>query len=328
MAYSTAGSNAENRTGGVVINMIPRIGGNQLKVSSVLTFANDSMQASNIDDALRARGFTLEGGLDHLYDANVSVGGPIMRDRVWFYGSTRKWANFNKLPGITQQGRVPDDRRHAVRGLHRAGPPRSSGTRGSRWSYRLATRGTAPASTSSSSTARRRRSTPTPTGRTCVQLRSTTTLSSTLLLEAGYTRNFWHAELQYPPMRASGHVLRRLQSVRAGHRLRRHPELRLWSLDWRWNGPPSGFSTYDMPSDVLMASLSWVTGAHNVKVGVTYSHGDVNIDTGQNNGSIEQRYRNGVPVFGQHQRHANRQADRARRGTSACTCRIPGRGDG
>jgi hypothetical protein len=50
-----------------------------------------------------------------------------------------------------------------------------------------------------------------------------------------------------------------------------------------------------MPSNVLMSSLSWVTGAHNVKVGVTYSHGDVNIDTGQNNGSIEQRYQNGVP---------------------------------
>ena len=45
-----------------------------------------------------------------------------------------------------------------------------------------------------------------------------------------------------------------------------------------------------------MSNLSWVTGAHNVKVGVTYSHGDVNIDTGQNNGSIEQRYQNGCRI--------------------------------
>src|SRR4030095_7523748 len=35
MAYSTAGSNAENRTGGVVINMIPRVGGEEFPVSSV-----------------------------------------------------------------------------------------------------------------------------------------------------------------------------------------------------------------------------------------------------------------------------------------------------
>jgi hypothetical protein len=52
--------------------------------------------------------------------------------------------------------------------------------------------------------------------------------------------------------------------------------------------------TYNMPSDVYMTSLSWVTGEHNLKVGLTYSAGDVNIYTGPNNGSIEQRYRNGV----------------------------------
>ena len=44
-----------------------------------------------------------------------------------------------------------------------------------------------------------RLSTPIPTGRIWFQVRATSTLSLQLLLESGYTRNYWHAELQYPP---------------------------------------------------------------------------------------------------------------------------------
>src|SRR5262249_42195842 len=122
----------------------------------------------------------------------------------------------------------------------------------------------------------------------------TTTLSSHLLLETGYTRNVWHAELQYPPTvrQATCFVAFNLCAPGTDYGdIRHYDSIR----DFRWNGPPSRFSLDDMPSNVLMANLSWVSGAHNVKTGITYSHGDVNIDTGANNGSIEQRYRNGVP---------------------------------
>ena len=106
IAYSTAGSTAENRTGGVVINMIPRVGGNEFRVSSVLTFANDGMQASNIDDDLRSQGFTLEGGLDHLYDTNISVGGPVVRDRTFFFAD---YEAMRAAEGITKIATVPTE---------------------------------------------------------------------------------------------------------------------------------------------------------------------------------------------------------------------------
>jgi hypothetical protein len=292
MAYSTAGSNAENRTGGVVINMIPRTGGNDLRVSSVLTYANDSMQANNVDDELRAQGYTLAGGLDHVYDANISVGGPIVRDRLWFYGSVRKWANFNKLPGITHKdgSQAIDDTRFGAftgRGTGQLGNTRV--TVGYNWNprdrpgFNIEQLNGAPEAFNAY-----------PNRPYLVQARSTTTLSSKLLLEAGYTRNFWHAELQYPPSVRQATCFVAWNQCAPGTD---YGDIRKMdvALDWRWNGPPSGYSEYNMPSDVVMTSLSWVTGAHNVKLGVTYSHGDVNIDTGQNNGSIEQRYRNGVP---------------------------------
>jgi hypothetical protein len=206
MAYSTAGSNAENRTGGVVINMIPRVGGNELKVSSVLTFANDSMQATNVDDDLRAQGYTLAGGLDHVYDANISVGGPLVRDRVWFYGSARRWANFNKLPGVRHKdgSQAIDDTRFGAftgRGTGQLGNTRV--TVG--YNYNPRDR----------------------PGFNIEQLNGAPEAFSAYpnrpyLVQA-------HPELlacrtPVPPQRAPGHVLRRLESVRAGHRLRRHPE--------------------------------------------------------------------------------------------------------
>jgi hypothetical protein len=292
MAYSTAGSSAENRTGGVVINMVPRVGGNQLRVSSVLTFANHSMQASNIDNDLRAQGFTLEGGLDHVYDANISVGGPVIRDRLWFYGSARKWANYNKLPGIlTKDGSqaIDDTTFGAYTGRGTAQLGNTRVTAGYNWNprdrpgYNIEQLNGAPEAFNAY-----------PNRPYLVQVRSTTTLSSRLLLEAGHTRNFWHAELRYPPSVRQATCFVAWNQCAPGTDygdIRKYDAVR----DWRWNGPPSGFSTYDMPSDVFMTSLSWVTGAHNVKIGMTYSRGDVNIDTGANNGSIEQRYRDGVP---------------------------------
>jgi hypothetical protein len=292
MAYSTAGSNAENRTGGVVINMIPRVGGNELRVSSVLTFANDGMQGSNIDHDLRAQGFTLEGGLDHLYDANISAGGPIVRDRVWFYGSARRWANFNKLPGVTNKdgSQTIDDTRFGAftgRGTVQMGDTRITGSYGwhprDRPGYMIEQLNGAPEAFNAY-----------PNRPYLVQVRTTSTLTSRLLLETGYTRNHWHAELRYAPTVRQATCFVAWNQCPAGTDygdIRKNDILR----DWRWNGPPSGFSTYDMPSDVFMTSVSWVTGAHNLKIGLAYSTGDVNIDTGQNNGSIEQRYRNGVP---------------------------------
>ena len=155
------------------------------------------MQGSNIDDELRAQGFTLEGGLDHVYDANISVGGPVLRDRVWFYSSFRKWANFNKLPGITNKdgSQAIDDTTFGAftaRGTTQLGNTRITGSYGwhprDRPGYMIEQLNGAPEAFNAY-----------PNRPYLVQVRATSTLTPRLLLETGYTRNFWHAELQYPP---------------------------------------------------------------------------------------------------------------------------------
>ena len=60
-----------------------------------------SLQGSNITDRLESRGLTTASStLKSLYDINGSVGGPIMRDRLWFFGVSRYFKNEFFLAGL------------------------------------------------------------------------------------------------------------------------------------------------------------------------------------------------------------------------------------
>src|SRR5215467_158830 len=100
IAVDTSSLSAEGATGGLRINFIPKDGGNTFGNSTFFTFANQSMQGSNYTDALKAAGLLAPTSVDYVYDINESLGGPIKKDRVWFWYSTRwnKSANFAGIP--------------------------------------------------------------------------------------------------------------------------------------------------------------------------------------------------------------------------------------
>lgn len=82
-----AGNSAEVETGGVRINMIPREGGNTFRGHFFTTFALKQLQADNIDDALRDRGLTRGVSVKEIWTVNPVVGGPIKKDRLWFFAA-------------------------------------------------------------------------------------------------------------------------------------------------------------------------------------------------------------------------------------------------
>jgi hypothetical protein len=57
------------------------------------------MQGDNFTDELRARGLTNVNKVKHIYDASATLGGPIVRDRIWFFGGWRRWGNRNDIAG-------------------------------------------------------------------------------------------------------------------------------------------------------------------------------------------------------------------------------------
>ena len=80
---------AESVGGGLGINVIPKEGGNRFAGSFFVTGANGSLQANNYTDELKAPGLSSPNKLNRVYDINPSGGGPVFKDKLWFYGSLR-----------------------------------------------------------------------------------------------------------------------------------------------------------------------------------------------------------------------------------------------
>ena len=87
-----SGGLGESEIGGPSMNIVPRSGGNSFGGQAFFNTAGKWSTGDNVDDALRAVGIANSTGLINAYDASGAFGGPIKRDRVWFYGSYRKFS--------------------------------------------------------------------------------------------------------------------------------------------------------------------------------------------------------------------------------------------
>jgi hypothetical protein len=87
----TAGMTSEAEVSGVIVNSIPKSGSNKFSATYFENYASGKWQATNFDSALAATGATTPDRTDHIWDVNPGGGGPIVRDRLWFYASYRNW---------------------------------------------------------------------------------------------------------------------------------------------------------------------------------------------------------------------------------------------
>jgi Carboxypeptidase regulatory-like domain len=97
ISYQTSSLPAEAPVGGVQINMIPRDGGNVYRGSFFATGGNGEMQSNNLDEDLVRLGFLARNRVKSVYDVNFTYGGPIQRDRLWFFATYRIWSANNFL---------------------------------------------------------------------------------------------------------------------------------------------------------------------------------------------------------------------------------------
>jgi hypothetical protein len=96
----TGGVSAESDATGVRINLVPKEGSNAFRFGADFTYTSEHLQSDNLTDTLRARGVTSTNKVLNLYDVNVTSGGPIKRDRLWFFTATRFSGNRNEVQGI------------------------------------------------------------------------------------------------------------------------------------------------------------------------------------------------------------------------------------
>ena len=72
------------------MNRIPRTGGNKFTGSFFFSGANSAMQGSNLTQELRDAGLRDPNELIKSWEANGAIGGPILRDRLWFFLSAKR----------------------------------------------------------------------------------------------------------------------------------------------------------------------------------------------------------------------------------------------
>jgi hypothetical protein len=102
VAVTVGGGLGESDIGGPLMNIVPKSGGNSLSGSAFLSTAGEWSSSNNITSELQALNPNLReaAGVINAYDYNVSLGGPIVKDRLWFYGSYRKLDTSAPLDGI------------------------------------------------------------------------------------------------------------------------------------------------------------------------------------------------------------------------------------
>jgi hypothetical protein len=100
MTVTTSGLSAEARSSGVLSNTIPKEGGNTFRGQVFGNFANDSFQSNNLSDELIARGLLRVNGVKKIWDFNPTIGGPLLKDKVWFYGGFRSSGAQNYIAGM------------------------------------------------------------------------------------------------------------------------------------------------------------------------------------------------------------------------------------
>jgi hypothetical protein len=87
VTYQTSGISADRSGGGVTVNMIPREGGNRYSGDGKFSYRPNAWIADNRSGRLRDMGVTGNSSLKYLADETISEGGPIMQNKLWFFAS-------------------------------------------------------------------------------------------------------------------------------------------------------------------------------------------------------------------------------------------------
>jgi hypothetical protein len=285
MVYQVVAGSAESQTGGVKVNMISKEGANRFSGEALLTYSNENFRSANIDADLQARGLTAAPNLKNIRDLNFSLGGPIKRDKVWFFFSPRAWgtgqyilnqffpdgtpaADRSKIQTYTTRITAQIGQKHKITGMAQPETKYRQHMFSETGNYTLEG---APVQDLWSYIA---------------QGKWTSTLSSRLLLEAGFSQTYLHQEYLGQPTLAGPSAT--------------NPYGAVSKADVGLGGIFTVFGSYPATGPLLpdarniVASLSYVTGSHSIKVGMQDRFGN-KYENYHTNGQLRQLYNRSVP---------------------------------
>jgi Carboxypeptidase regulatory-like domain len=283
ITVQTAALGAEVSAGGPHLNLIPREGGNRFSGATYAGYTNGSFQSNNLTQDLFDRGLKTPDAVDLIYDTNASLGGPLKRDRLWFFGSYRNVGNNNIVansfypdgtPGIYDQ-RV---RNYTLRLTWQVSPGNKiTAYDDYQWKYvgHLYTSG------ADVLLAAARRP---PVLKYTDAIKWTSTVNSKLVFDVGWGtsvnayREGYQPGVQREPFTPAWYAnASRVDIVRNTTDLAAPPELGTYNFRY-----------------MLISSMNYITGSHALKAGLQWHIGDNRINRDAN-GDLTVRFRDGVP---------------------------------
>jgi hypothetical protein len=296
VSFQTSGIPAEVALGGVRVMMTPRDGGNAFKGSVVGQFAK--IQSNNFTDKLKAGGLTEPNETLEQWDENASVGGPVMRDRVWFFLTQRYWG-VNQLISNTKYNpasiRLCTDidwktskreREHGCQGID----DNYINNGMLRMSWQATAKNKVSAFYSKENKYRGHRElapgiSPEATTPQIMnlsygfQVKWTAPVTNRILWDAGVSQYFLNYDFQYQDP--------------VGPHDRPHVDL---VRQLTWGARPGGFFNRNDYKRYHYFTLSWVTGSHELKGGLQYNFSQENSTYDRYLGHVVQEYNEGAPV--------------------------------
>ena len=283
ITYQTSGAGADVSAGGVRLNIIPKDGGNRFNGSFFAGWTDGNWQGNNFTDELRSRGLRAVGKVDRIYDFNAGQGGPILRDRLWFYASARAWSVDAPIADVFyRDGRQGIDDQKIKSVLARVTWQVSPRHKLSAYFDEIDKfRGHGMDAGDDPETASQLWTSPLYNSGS---VKWTSPMSNRLLLEGGYSQNYEQyvitnqPGINKEPFTPEWFAGASRQDLDRETRTSSRP-------DWGGRYP----DRYN-----LQGSLSYVTGSHNLKTGVQWTWGPYE-NTRDTNAHLNQRYRSGRP---------------------------------
>ena len=231
--YQTAGGTAETIVAGINMNLVPKDGGNRFAGALKYGKSPASWQGNNLTDRLKALGLSATDKISNFYEFNVEEGGPIVKDTLWFFGAFRN-AHYDKPIANTFNVPAGSNIPAAVKACLAAPGSCDQGVSDEKMSNPVA-RFTWQMSATGSA-------------------KWTSTVSSKLLLEAGFSFN----RERYDNVYQDG--LNQTWGTAAWYAGARKSDN---STGLLWNASSAQLGNYPDKYNI-MAAVSYVTGSHNV----------------------------------------------------------------
>ncbi len=300
--YMTSGGNSETMTAGVNLNLVPKDGGNRFAGGVKYAKSPADWQGNNLSDELKSFNVRAVDRVANFYEFNLEQGGPILKDKLWFFGAYRKArydkpiANTFDLPagvpapqGFAQclsgaisceQGISPEKMDNPVARL--TWQVSQKNRFAVYYDRALRLRAAAMGNATDPKTASVVWNTPIfATG----SAKWTSTLSSSLLFEGGFSFNRERYDNLYQPgIFAERNTPEWFRNVRKND----------VSTGLLWNASSAQLGNYP-DRYTFSTAISRVTGAHNAKVGALFGSG-IYRRYNNANADLYQTYNNGVPL--------------------------------